>query len=78
MFSASTAYSLVAQLARLVRSPSARLDHRVPAARPATDACGLCPHCGEFVVLAFDGPDEGGACPRCGRAVDELEPLGGS
>ena len=77
MFSASSAYALVAQMARLVRSPSARLaDRHAPVARDSTDGCGLCPRCGEFVAVEFDRPDGMADCPRCGRAIEDLDPLG--
>ena len=75
MFSASTAHALAAQLARLVRSPSARLaDRHAPVARGSTDGCGLCPSCGEFVAVEFDRPDGTALCPRCHRAIDDLAP----
>ena len=77
MFSASTAYALAAQLARLVRSPSARLaDRHAPIARDSTDGYGLCPLCGEFVAVEFDRPDGTADCPRCHQVIEDLDPLG--
>lgn len=52
-----------------------RQRHRHPSGG-AGEACGCCPACGEFVVIATI--DEGIAtpCPICGSPVDRLVPLG--
>lgn len=78
MFSTSTSYSLVAQLARLVTTHPKRGRER-PAARlePASDGCGCCPVCGEFIFIEFAEGDACVDCPRCAALIDGVEPLGG-
>ncbi len=76
MFSASSAYSMVVQLARLVVPFQRRDRDKVGPSNPAPDGCGCCPECGEFVFVEFSASDLV-PCPRCGVEIDGVEPLGG-
>jgi len=77
MFSASTYVAIVAQVARLVRSPSARLASRHgPVPPPSVDGCGCCPMCGAFVFVEFAEVEGATLCPRCLQPIESLDPLG--
>jgi hypothetical protein len=79
MFSFGTLSSLAMQLARLVPSPSARLQGKAkPASGRLDGGCGACPLCHEFVWVEFPAPDQEAPCPRCGQPILFLEALGPS
>ena len=74
-----TLLSVAQQMARLVTAPTLRVSgHRRALAhrRSSGDCCGLCPFCGEYIVIRFTVAKKPVACPRCGRLIDSLEPPG--